>query len=100
MPLVEDEPDLGLRCMVFIEPIAPLVDTLHTQCFHGFACAAPQDQVNRQRRTPAATAKLCVHRTKVVLAAESFVSFIPRCVSTIVRQPLLAFSEPPRGRWP
>jgi len=63
--------------MVFIEPIAPLVDTLHTQCFHGFACAAPQDQVNRQRRTPAATAKLCVHRTKVVLAAESFVSFIP-----------------------
>jgi hypothetical protein len=23
-----------------------------------------------------------------------------RCVSTIVRQPLLAFSEPPRGPWP
>jgi hypothetical protein len=54
--------------MVFIEPIAPLVDTLHTQCFHGFACAAPQDQANPQRRTPSATAKLCVHRTKVVLA--------------------------------
>src|SRR5439155_16735917 len=37
---VEDKPELGLRRMVLVEPVAPLVERLYPQRLHGSVCAS------------------------------------------------------------
>jgi hypothetical protein len=35
VPLVEDEPHLGLGVVVLVEPFAPLASSLRDECLHG-----------------------------------------------------------------
>jgi hypothetical protein len=45
MPLVEDEPDLGLRGVARGEPVAPLVECAHPQGLHQSPASRPPKQM-------------------------------------------------------